>query len=69
MSIPIGPRAMNFDGKLALQVLKAMNPNPDEAKAAQDGNLAKRRVSMSRAKIDRRDPYVKQAIERRGLRL
>lgn len=68
MGIPTGPRAMNFDGALATQVLKALNPNPDESRK-DDQDIAKRRVSMSRSKIDRRSPHVKKAIERRGLKL
>lgn len=62
-----GPRAMNFDGRLAIQVLKAMNPSQEDIDSQTD--LAKRRVSMSRAKINRRDPHTKAAIERRGLTL
>lgn len=67
MRIPPSPRAMNFDGKLAVQVLKALNPNPDEGDDG--GDLAKKKVGRSRSKIDKRNPYTKQAIERRGLKL
>lgn len=62
-----GPRALDFDGKLAMQVLKAMNPKPEDLES--DDDLAKRRVSMSRAKIDKRDPHVQAAMKRRGLKL
>ena len=67
MKILPSPRALNFDGKLAVQVLKALNPNPEEGKDSED--LAKKKVNASRRKIDRRDPYTKQAIERRSLKI
>lgn len=72
MNMPSSPRAMNFDGRLAVKILKALNPNPDavtDKDAAQDGNLAKSRVNVARSKIDKRDPYVKAAINRRDLKL
>ena len=63
-------KIQNLDHPESSCYLKALNPNPDAVKdAAQDGTLAKRRVNVARSKIDKRDPYVKAAIDRRNLSL
>lgn len=68
MKIPPSPRALSFDGKLAVQVLKALNPAPD-SESSEDEDVAKKKVNRSRSKINRRDPYTKQAIDRRNLKI
>ncbi len=69
MAIDPSPRAMNVDGRLAVQVLKALNPSPDDTDSSEGTDMAKRKVNMSRAKINKRDPYVQAAIKRRSLKL